>query len=355
MLLLLRRRRRAQFRARRPGRTIGVPQPVLAPVEKTLIVSGSRSAPTVELMDAVLRRLAARQSATRENMPHVAAVELIGGGIVLHLSQAQDLPTPWQGSEDQMRWGCSTGVDLDEVGPRELDQSAPYPLLVTICASDVDDVWLLNCEDLAVITITGDPTYGRDFARYLAAELACNPWSREVRVDCVGIAAEISPMNPQRIRYHDGGPDLAAEVLTDAVATIDRVAALRHDVITARAAQLGNDTWPSRRLRPASADSARSSRCPHPRRRRRGRPTQGVFHRDTRLPRNSPARCDPGSARRRVRDHPRTRPHRHQDGAGLVRDQPANRRKAPARRAGVDGGEGCRCRRLPGRRATRRR
>jgi hypothetical protein len=248
MLLLLRRRRRAQFRARRPGRTIAVPEPVLAPVEKTLTASGSRSAPTVELMDAVLRRLATRQSATGENMPHVAAVELIAGGLVLHLSQAQDLPAPWQGSEDRMRWGCPTGVDLDEVGPHEPDQPAPYPLLVTIGASDDDDAWLLNCEDLAVITITGDRTYDQDFARYLAAELACNPWSREVTVDCVGIAAEIAPMNSQRVRYHDGGPDLAAEVLTDAVATIDRVAALGHDVTTARAAQLGDDTWPSRLL-----------------------------------------------------------------------------------------------------------
>ena len=181
-------------------------------------------------------------------MPHVAAVELIAGGIVLHLSQAQDLPAPWQGSEDQMRWGCPTGVDLDEVGPHDPDQPAPYPLLVTIGASDDDDAWLLNCEDLAVITITGDPTYGQDFARYLAAELACNPWSSEVRVDCVGIAAEIAPMNPQRVRYHDAGADLAAEVLTDAVATIDRVAALGHNVTTARAAQLGDDTWPSRLL-----------------------------------------------------------------------------------------------------------
>ncbi|NMM22346.1 MAG: LysM peptidoglycan-binding domain-containing protein, partial [Phycicoccus sp.] len=248
MLLLLRRRRRAQFRARRPGRTIAVPEPVLAPVEKTLTASGSRSAPTVELMDAILRRLAARQSTARQNMPHVAAVELIAGGLVLHLSQAQDLPAPWQGSEDRMRWGCPTGVDLDEVGPHEPDQPAPYPLLVTIGASDNDDAWLLNCEDLAAITITGDPTYGQDFARYLAAELACNPWSREVTVDCVGIAAEIAPMNSQRVRYHYGGSDLAAEVLTDAVATIDRVAALGHDVTTARAAQLGDDTWPSRLL-----------------------------------------------------------------------------------------------------------
>jgi nucleoid-associated protein YgaU len=248
MLLLLRRRRRAQFRARRPGRTIAVPEPVLAPVEKTLTASGSRSAPTVELMDVLLRRLAARQSAARRDMPNMAAVELTVGGIVLHLSQAKDLPAPWQGSEDRMRWSCPTGVDVDEVGPHTPDQPAPYPLLVTIGASDDNDVWLLNCEDLPVITITGDSTFGRDFARYLAAELACNPWSSQVRVDCVGIAAEIAPMNPQRVRYHDGGADLAAEVLTDAVATIDRVAAVGHDVTTARAAQLGDETWPSRLL-----------------------------------------------------------------------------------------------------------
>jgi LysM repeat protein len=248
MLLLLRRRRRAQFRARRPGRTIAVPQPVLAPVEKTLTASGSRSAPTVELMDAILRRLAARQSTARQDMPHVAAVELIAGGMVLHLSHAQVLPAPWLGSENQMRWSCLTDVDLDEVGPQDPGQPAPYPMLVTIGASDDDDVWLLNCEDLAVITITGDPTYGQDLARYLAAELACNPWSREVTVDCVGIAAEIAPMNPQRVRYHDDGADLAAEVLTHAVATIDRVAAVGHDVTTACAAQLADDTWPSRLL-----------------------------------------------------------------------------------------------------------
>jgi nucleoid-associated protein YgaU len=248
MLMLLRRRRRAQFRARRPGRTIAVPEPLLAPVEKTLTASGSTSAPTVELVDALLRRLAARQSAARQNMPNLAAVELIAGGIVLHLSQAHDLPTPWHGSEDRMRWSCPTGVDIDDVGPHEPDQPAPYPLLVTIGASDNNDVWLLNCEDLPVITITGDLTYGRDFARYLAAELACNPWSSQLRVDCVGIAAEIAPMSPQRVRYHDGDVDLAAEVLTDAVATIDRVAAVGHEVNTARAAQLGDDTWPSRLL-----------------------------------------------------------------------------------------------------------
>ena len=62
--------------------------------------------------------------------------------------------------------------------------------------------WLLNLEELDV-TITGDPTYGRDVARHLAAEIACNPWSAGVRVDCVGVGEEVAPMHPDRIRVHD--------------------------------------------------------------------------------------------------------------------------------------------------------
>ena len=34
-----------------------------------------------------------------------------------------------------------------------------------------------------------------------------------MRVDCVGIAAEIAPMNPQRVRKRVAGEDVAAEVL----------------------------------------------------------------------------------------------------------------------------------------------
>jgi hypothetical protein len=46
---------------------------------------------------------------------------------------------------------------------------------VTIGASDAGGAWLLYCEELAVLAVTGDPTYGRDFATFLTAELASNP------------------------------------------------------------------------------------------------------------------------------------------------------------------------------------
>ena len=128
------------------------------------------------------------------------------------------------------------------------DQPAPYPLLVTIGSDDDDQVWLLNWEELAVVNITGDPTYRADFARYLAAELACNPWSDAVTLDCVGVAGEVAALNPDRVRTHPAGTDPAAELIADAVATLGRGDEVEQGVATARAQQLGADSWPARLL-----------------------------------------------------------------------------------------------------------
>ena len=221
MLLRLRRRRAAQFRARRPGRTIATPEPALAPVEKTVIAVGGSSAPTVDHLDEMLRRLAAAHTRTGGVVPQLAAVELTESTIRLHLTSPAALAAPWQGTPDQLHWTLPAATALDEVGPAVPDQPAPYPLLVTIGASDTGDPWLLNLEDLDV-SITGDADFSRDLARYLLAEIACNPWSHGVRVDMIGVGAEVAAMNPDRLRVHTGG-DPAADVLTDAIATLDRV------------------------------------------------------------------------------------------------------------------------------------
>jgi LysM repeat protein len=247
LLLVLRSRRRAQSRSRRPGRAIAVPAPMLAPVEKTIAAMGGPAVADVEFMDAALRRLAAAAARDGHAMPEIAAVELSGHTIRLHLSAPITLTSPWQGSADQLHWSLPAGTDLDTVGPAVADQPAPYPLLVTVGANDHGDVWLLNVEDLDVC-ITGDATFARDFARYLAAEIACNPWSHGVRADLVGVAQEVAPMNPDRLRVHTGDTDPAAEALADAVAVIDRAQAGGVDVATARARQSGADAWPARML-----------------------------------------------------------------------------------------------------------
>lgn len=248
MLLALRGRRKAQFRARRPGRTIAAREPLLAPVEKTLTAVGGPASVDVQVMDEALRRLAVATAASTAAMPELAAVELAHRALTLHLSTPFTLEPPWVGSADQLHWTLPAGADLRDIGPLTPDQPAPYPLLVTIGAGDDGSVWLLNIEDLD-LSITGDAMFGRDFARYLAAEIACNPWSHGVRVDLVGVAHEVAAMNTDRIHVHAAGEaDPAAEVLADAITMIDRSAEADADIATARARQDGADAWPARVL-----------------------------------------------------------------------------------------------------------
>jgi LysM repeat protein len=247
LLLLLRTRRRSQFRNRRPGRTIAVPGRQLTPVEKTISAVGDLSAPSVTVLDAALRRLAASQTAAQQPIPPLTAIQLSRSTILLQLSEPFDLPAPWQKTDDRC-WSVPLNIDLEQLGPEVADQPAPYPLLVTIGSDDDDQVWLLNCEELAVVSITGDPTYSADFARYLAAELACNPWSDVVTVDCVGVAGEVASLNPDRLRSHPSGTESEAELVADAIATLERADEVGRGVATARAQQLGADSWPARLL-----------------------------------------------------------------------------------------------------------
>ncbi|KNX35901.1 hypothetical protein VV01_21815 [Luteipulveratus halotolerans] len=247
-LLALRRRRRAQFRARRPGRTIATPEASVVPVEKTVVAVGATSAPTVEQMDSLLRGLAARAADANTALPPLAAVELGKTEIVLHLSAASTLPEPWNGTEDQMHWSCSTAQDLEDPAVASDDQPAPYPLLVTVGEGDDGHVWLLNCEEIAAITLTGSSAPVQDFARYVAAELALNPWSAGVTVDCVGIAEEVGSLNPERIRYHESSAGAAAEAVADAVEMIQRADSAGVEVAKARAGKADDDVWAARLL-----------------------------------------------------------------------------------------------------------
>ncbi|KQU67959.1 LysM peptidoglycan-binding domain-containing protein [Phycicoccus sp. Root101] len=259
MLLALRGRRKAQFRARRPGRTIAAPEARLAPVEKTLTAVGGPASVNVQVMDEALRRLAVETAASTARMPELAAVELAQHALTLHLSTPTTLEPPWVGSADQLHWTLAAGADLRDVGPLTPDQPAPYPLLVTIGAGDDGGVWLLNIEDLD-LSITGDATFGRDFARYVAAEIACNPWSHGVRVDLVGVAHEVAAMNTDRIHVHAAGEeDPAAQALADAITMIDRSAEADADIVTARARQDGAEAWPARLLLVEAAEDSEGS------------------------------------------------------------------------------------------------
>lgn len=250
MLMALRSRRRSAYRNRPPGRAIAAPPPELAPVEMTLNATGAAAASTVEFADEALRRLAAAVGAQGTTMPPLAAVELGHGKLTLHLSAPAGVPAPWVGSPDQTHWHVTTDTAFEDLGPDTGNVEPPYPLLATIGMSDTGETWLLNCEELSTLTISGDPTYGRDFARHLAAQLAVNPWSRRVQVDCIGVAEETVVMD-ERITYYPtgaAGTPATAEILAAAVTTVDRAKRHDTDVSTARTGSVDDDTWPARML-----------------------------------------------------------------------------------------------------------
>ncbi|MGL5827378.1 MAG: LysM peptidoglycan-binding domain-containing protein [Nocardioides sp.] len=250
LLLALRGRRRAGFRNRPPARALAAPAPDLAPVEMTLNATGTTAAVTVEFTDEVLCRLAATVAGLGRVMPPVAAVELGTDRLTLHLSAPAQVPRPWVGSPDHTHWHIPVSLALDEVGPDTGTAEAPYPLLVTIGTTSTGETWLLNCEELATLTITGDSVRCRDFARHLAAQVAVNPWSRRVRLDCIGVADEVVAMD-ERIVHHPTGPDAQAatgEVLAAAVAMVERATRNDTDVSTGRTGGIDDDVWPARML-----------------------------------------------------------------------------------------------------------
>ena len=249
--LALRNRRRTQFRSRRPGRRMPPPPSELVRVERSIMLAPvvNRSAASAEFMDAALRRLATVRAAAGEQMPTVAAVELTGDQVVLHLSSPIALAAPWNGDGEQLRWSLST----DTAAPaEETPGEAPYPLLVTVGATVPGDVWLLNMEVMGTVSVTGDRERREAFARYVAAEVAVNAWSTHARVDCVAMCAGLEKLNPVRIRYYRSvvaAAQTSREALADARATVERVQTHQvPDTATGRAGAVAEDTWTARML-----------------------------------------------------------------------------------------------------------
>ena len=241
LLAALRQRRRAQFRARRPGRSIQAPPPELVPVEKTVMTEGQAATPTLLAIDHALRLLAV-SGEDDVAPPQLLAVQLLPGEVAVQLVEPVTLAHPWRPDPaDGRRWLLATGAHEHESTAR-----SAYPQLVSVGLDDDGATWLVNLEQLGTISLTGDPTYAADFARYVAAEIAVNPWARQVQLDCIGIAPEAVPLDPARIRHHRlEDPTALDAAIAAAGVTVDKCA--DHDVTAAagRVDDLGGDVWDS--------------------------------------------------------------------------------------------------------------
>lgn len=248
-LLLLRARRDQQFRERRPGRAIALPPPALAPVEKSITAIGAPATPNVQRMDQALRELAAASLAAHLPVPRLVAAELRADRtIALHLAAPMPVVGPWQVEDAESRvWRLDPHTDLVGGGSTP-GQPAPYPLLVTCGSTEAGDVWLLNLEALATVRVAGDPVYRSDFLRFIVAELAVNPWSRDADVTLVGLDHDLAAMNPDRLQAVTTVDDATGRLVFEASDALTHTKAFDADSATARAGQLGEEVWPARVL-----------------------------------------------------------------------------------------------------------
>ena len=245
--LVVRRRRAAQFRSRRPGRMIAAPAPELAPVEKTLAHEGSPTGSLVLFIDEVLRRMAAGFIAAGQDLPELVGVDAAPTRLTVRFRRTVQLAGVWEqvDVEDGLVWRIGRDVDLEQVGPLESDSPPPWPQLVTL-GWDSSGWRMVNLEALGVASITGDPVYAADLARYLVSELAVSPWSRDVEVDCLAICEELPGLAPARVRFHSDAAVIADRVAS-AVATADRLTESGiTNLETARATFAADEMWDSR-------------------------------------------------------------------------------------------------------------
>ncbi|MCK5891703.1 LysM peptidoglycan-binding domain-containing protein [Aeromicrobium sp.] len=246
LLLAVRQRRSTQRRSRGPGRVMPTPTAIAREAERSIATAGAESIDVLIFLDHVLRRAAAHLTRRNEQVPELAAVEITPTEIILHLRTPAEAPQPWSTSHDRHTWSLNRTTELDAVGPDPIDDPSPWPLLVTIGSTIGGSVWLLNLEGQA-ISVTGDAHKAKDFARYVAAEILCNPWSRHTTLDLLGIGGELAQIDPERTSCPDDFAGVASEAVATAVNTVTRLDMTGdRDAPTARAASTDPDAWDSR-------------------------------------------------------------------------------------------------------------
>ena len=256
LLLTLNRRRAAQFRSRRPGRMITLPAPENSAVEKTLIREGRVTGNVVLFIDEVLRRTTAALTAAKQPVPALVGVDAHLEHLTVRLGAAADLPAVWECLDPDTRqvWRIAADADLEQVGPLKDGGAPPWPQLVTL-GRDTAGWRLVNLEAVGVASLTGDPAYCHDLARYLVAELAVSPWARDVDIDCLDICAGLPGLAPDRVHFHTD-PAILTDRVGTAVATADRLAAVQPATLeTARITHPDEDLWESRLLISATLDA----------------------------------------------------------------------------------------------------
>jgi nucleoid-associated protein YgaU len=243
-LAALLHRRRRQFRYRRPGRAISTTPHELLSMERVVRGAGSAGIVDATWLDQSLRSLSqhlAHDPAGR--LPDVIAVRMTHDLLELILTEtaASPPPVPWTADDQGRRWSIRRSDDLGYLDQQRPYHFAPYPALVSVGYTVEGEQWLLDLERIGFCSLIGDRQRCLNLARFVAAELAHNTWSEELDVEMVGFGAEMTPLNPDRLRYATD-PRAALDNLLGHQDAVRQVLASSHsDVLSGRLRNVDTD------------------------------------------------------------------------------------------------------------------
>ncbi|WP_046771950.1 LysM peptidoglycan-binding domain-containing protein [Jiangella alkaliphila] len=194
--LLATRRARVQ-RRRRPGERLDAGSEGDQHAETELRQAADPVA--VEVVDRVLRGLAARLARAERGLPPLRAVRLTKRTLELYLAAPAELPPPFAGTAHGGVWT----VPLDEAVETVADVPAPYPSLVTLGHDHDEALVLLDLEQVGTLVVDGRPELVRSALTAVAVELATSAWADDLRVTLVGAAAlaDLDLIDTGRVRH----------------------------------------------------------------------------------------------------------------------------------------------------------
>ena len=177
-------RRRWQLRRRPVGRRIAHPPAETRPVEVAL---ARRARPIgLRTLDRASRAVAAASDEAGVRVPALRSASLSEGWLVLEMVGPTP-PAPRCFVDTGGAWSLAA-EDVD--GLRSVrgvgEAGRPWPLLVTLGTDDEGAERVVDLESLGLLAVTGEHEHTTGVLAAMALELACSPWTDDLRLTLVG-------------------------------------------------------------------------------------------------------------------------------------------------------------------------
>lgn len=241
LLTLLGARRLHQRRRRKAGETTPAPTGDAAAVEAKL--REVEDPITAESIDQALRYINHWARTGNHELPELFCARATETTLVIYLAEPVELPAPFIAvDEDNTVWQV-TPTELPDLDTTPV---APYPGLVTLGQDEHGTHVLTDIEYIGALNVSDKTGRSHEILNALAVELGMSPWSEQLQVSLVGLAAGLPEVaGSGRIRHFDDVDALITRLRGQAAESRAQLAATGHDSLRqVRADATGHETVP---------------------------------------------------------------------------------------------------------------